>query len=121
MAINQFITYILPKKAIELKFGEIPNQLEMKHSEWEKYTESDNEDLEPEQEDARTINWWKEIKINITKLEKEIDNIITRASWTDDTIWKSEKSEFDHDVVQQEHINNTKRLLKTIKTQLKSG
>jgi len=48
MAINQFITYILPKKAIELKFGEIPNQLEMKHSEWEKYTESDNEDLEPE-------------------------------------------------------------------------
>ncbi len=102
MAINQFITYVLPKKAIETKFGEIPNQLEIKHSEWEKYwekyTASDNEDLEPDFEDARTIHWWKEIKINITELEKEIDKIITRASWTDDRIWKSEKAEFDHDV-----------------------
>ena len=56
MGINQFITYILPKKAIEMKFGEIPIQLEIKHSEWEKfwekYTETDNENLEPEFEET---------------------------------------------------------------------
>ncbi|WP_047547346.1 hypothetical protein [Psychroserpens sp. Hel_I_66] len=113
MAINQFITYILPKKAIEAKFGEIPSQLEIKHSEWEKfwekYTSSDKEDLEPDFEDARTINWWKETKINITELETEIDKIITRASWTDDRIWKSEKAEFDHDV--SIGLNNTNEFI----------
>ncbi|TWO30425.1 hypothetical protein E1J38_014715 [Seonamhaeicola sediminis] len=56
MAINQFLTFVLPKKPIEEKFGGIPKQLEIKHSEWEKYWENYDMELndapEPEFEDA---------------------------------------------------------------------
>ncbi|WP_025665362.1 hypothetical protein [Aquimarina megaterium] len=97
MAINQFPIFILPKKTIEQKFDRLPAQLEIKHSEWKKFWENYNGEDDPKFEDARTTKWWKEIKVDILNLEKEIDKIITRASWTDGLNWKSEKSEFDHD------------------------
>ncbi|KZS39495.1 hypothetical protein AWE51_25825 [Aquimarina aggregata] len=101
MAINQFPIFILPKKSIKQKFGHIPEQLEIKHSEWKKFWDNFvgdiDGDIEPDFEDARTIKWWKEINVDILNLEKEIDKFITRASWTNGLNWKSEKSEFDHD------------------------
>jgi|GEM_PF-2916141 len=34
MAINQFLTFVLPRKPIEEKYGGLPKQLEIKHAEW---------------------------------------------------------------------------------------
>lgn len=101
MAIYQFLTYVLPKKAIKQRFGEIPKQLEIKHAEWEKYWDNwnidSNEIPKPEFEDAITTKWWKGIQINITELKSQIDQIIPRASW-DKESWKIENGIVDHDL-----------------------
>lgn len=102
MAINQFLTFVLPKKPIEEKYGGIPKQLEIKHAEWAKYWENYQMDLneapEPEFEDAISTKWWKEIEIDIVELRNNIDKIITRAEWNGGQSWKTEKAEFDHDL-----------------------
>jgi hypothetical protein len=102
MAINQFLTFVLPKKPIEEKYGGIPKQLEIKHAEWEKYWKNYDMELndapEPEFEDAISTKWWKGIEIDIVELRKDIDKIITRAEWNGGTSWKTEKAKFDHDL-----------------------
>ena len=101
MATYQFLTFVLPRKPIEKKYGGIPKQLEIKHSEWEKYWENYdvemNEAPELEFEDAITTKWWKGIQINIAELRNEIDQIIPRASWNNES-WKIENGEVDHDL-----------------------
>ncbi|WP_299782790.1 hypothetical protein [uncultured Formosa sp.] len=101
MATYQFLTFVLPRKPIEKKYGGIPKQLEIKHAEWEKYWENYdvemNEAPEPEFEDAITTKWWKGIQINIAELRNEIDQIIPRASWNNES-WKIENGEVDHDL-----------------------
>ena len=102
MAINQFQTFILPRKPIEDKYCCIPKRLEIKHAEWEKYWKFYDMELndapEPEFKDAISIKWWKEIEIDIVELRKDIDKIITRAEWNGGMSWKTEKGEFDHDL-----------------------
>ncbi|QNJ98152.1 hypothetical protein [Constantimarinum furrinae] len=102
MAINQFLTFVLPKKPIEEKYGGIPKQLEIKLAEWEKYWENYdmelNDEPEPEFKDAISTKWWKGIEIDIVELRKDIDKIITRAEWNGGTSWKTGKAEFDHDL-----------------------
>ncbi len=102
MATYQFLTFVLPKKPIEEKYGGIPKQLEIKHAKWEKYWENYdmelNEAPEPEFEDAISTKWWKGIEIDIADLRKDIDKIITRAKWNGGTSWKTENSRFDHDL-----------------------
>ena len=101
MATYQFLTFVLPRKPIEEKYGGIPKQLEIKHAEWEKYWENYdvelNEATEPEFEDAISTKWWKGIQINIEELRNEIDRIIPRASWNNES-WKIENGEVDHDL-----------------------
>ncbi|QTE21799.1 hypothetical protein [Polaribacter cellanae] len=101
MATYQFLTFVLPRKPIEKKYGGIPKQLEIKHAEWEKYWDNWNMKLneapEPEFEDAISTKWWKEIQINIAELRDEIDKIIPRASWNNES-WKIENGEVDHDL-----------------------
>ncbi|RLK02516.1 hypothetical protein [Tenacibaculum discolor] len=101
MATYQFLTFVLPRKSIENKYGEIPKQLEMKHAEWEKYWNNWNMELnkvpEPEFEDAISTKWWKGIQINIAELRNEIDKIIPRATWNNES-WKIENGEVDHDL-----------------------
>jgi len=101
MAIYQFLTYVIPKKGLIQKLGEIPAELEIKHSEWEKFWENFtgdiDDDIEPEFEDARTIKWWKYEKIEIQKLRAEIDKIIPRSNWSNNS-WKIENSKIDHDL-----------------------
>jgi len=102
MALYQLLTFVLPKKAIKERFGEIPKQLEIKHAEWETFWDSwnidSNETPEPEFEDAITIKWWKGIQINITELRNQIDQFIPRASW-DKQSWKIENGIVDHDLI----------------------
>ena len=79
MATYQFLTFVLPKKAVENKYGQIPKQLEIKHAEWEKYWDNwdmeQNDAPEPKFEDAISTKWWKEIPIDIEKLKSEIDKL----------------------------------------------
>ena len=101
MATYQFLTFVLPRKPVETKYGEIPKQLEIKHAEWEKYWDNYDVELnnarEPEFEDAISTKWWKGIQINIAELRNEIDKIIPRAAWNDES-WKIENGEVDHDL-----------------------
>lgn len=101
MATYQFLTFVLPRKSIENKYGEIPKQLEVKHAEWEKYWNNWNMELnkapEPEFEDAISTKWWKGIQINIAELRNDIDKIIPRATWNNES-WKIENGEVDHDL-----------------------
>ena len=101
MATYQFLTFVLPRKPIEKKYGGIPKQLEIKHAEWEKYWDNWNMELNeaagPEFEDAISTKWWKGIQINIAELRDEIDKIIPRASWNNES-WKIENGEVDHDL-----------------------
>jgi len=102
MATYQFLTFVLPRTPIEKKYGGIPKQLEIKHAEWEKYWENwdmkSNDAPEPEFKDAISTKWWKGIQINIENLKNNIDRIITRAEWNGGKSWKTENSEFDHDL-----------------------
>ncbi|WP_299137133.1 hypothetical protein [uncultured Tenacibaculum sp.] len=101
MATYQFLTFVLPKQPIEEKYGGIPKQLEIKHAEWEKYWENYDVELndapEPKFKDAISTKWWKEIQIDIAELRNEIDKIIPRASWNNES-WKIENGEVDHDL-----------------------
>jgi hypothetical protein len=111
MAIYQFLTFVLPKKSIIKKYGRVPKQLEIKHAEWEKYFDiwdiESNEVPIPKFEDAISTKWWKEIPIDIEELKSEIDKIIPRASWSNES-WKIENGEIDHDLSidynEQEHF-----------------
>ncbi|GAA3578040.1 peptide chain release factor-like protein [Snuella lapsa] len=74
MVTNQFLTFVFRKKPIEDKYDEISKQLEIKHTEWEKYWENYDMELndasEPEFDDVISIKWWKRIDINILKTLK---------------------------------------------------
>ena len=102
MATYQFLTFVLPKKAIEKKYGVIPKKLEIKHAEWEKYWDRWDMELhempDPEFEDAISTKWWKGIEVDIVQLRNSIDKIITRAEWNGGKSWKTENAEFDHDL-----------------------
>jgi hypothetical protein len=95
MAVWQYQLNIVPKKTILEKYGTIPNELLINDEGWEKYWENivDIENLpEPDFEDANTIKWWKNIKIEIKKTTEQIDKLVTRANWGQDSLdsinWK---------------------------------
>ena len=97
MATYQFLTYVLPKNPIETKYSGIPKRLEIKHAEWDRYWENYNDEPEPQFEDVFSIKWWKGIPIDIIGLRNDIDKIIPRASWNNES-WKIENGNVDHDV-----------------------
>ncbi len=39
---------------------------------------------EPDFEDAKTIKWWTNIKLDIKKTTTEIDKLVSRGDWSDD-------------------------------------
>ena len=87
MAVWQYQLNIIPKKAILEKYGSIPNELLIDHDGWETYWENlvDIDNLpEPNFEDAKTIKWWTNIKIDIKKITQEIDKLVSRGDWNDD-------------------------------------
>ena len=95
MAVWQYQLNIIPKKTILKKYGTIPNELLINNEGWEKYWEGiyDIENLpEPDFEDAKTIKWWTDIKLEIKKTSEQIDKLVTRANWGQDSLdsinWK---------------------------------
>lgn len=101
MATYQFLLYVLPKKSVKEKYGIIPKQLEINHQGWEEYWESLDINLEeypdPDFKDAISTKWWKTISIDYTKLQEEIDSLLPRSNWSNNT-WKSENKKVDHDL-----------------------
>ncbi|MDO6739458.1 hypothetical protein, partial [Wenyingzhuangia sp. 2_MG-2023] len=105
MAIWQYQLNIIPKKSILSKFGKIPIKLEINEDAWEKYWENieDIEDIEnlpePDFEDVKTINWWKNKKLDLKIISSKIDKLVSRADYGKDSlnsiIWKgnSDKNE----------------------------
>ncbi len=84
MAVWQYQLNIIPKKAIIERYGKIPNELSVDKDGWESYWDNlnDIENLpEPNFEDARTIKWWNNVKIDIKETINKIDNLVSRANW----------------------------------------
>jgi hypothetical protein len=82
MAIWQFHIYLIPKKSLLNKYGQVPTQLEMDKDGWSDYIKNADLDTEPAFEDALTIHWWLDLNIsldNILPLLKTFGNI---QSWT---------------------------------------
>ncbi|MBL4669191.1 MAG: hypothetical protein JKY30_08005 [Flavobacteriales bacterium] len=95
MAVWQYQLNNVPKKTILEKYGTIPNELLINNEGWVKYWEDivDIENLpEPDFEDAKTIKWWTGIKLEIKKTSEQIDKLVTRANWGQDSLdsinWK---------------------------------
>ncbi len=87
MAVWQYQLNIIPKKAILEKYGSIPNELLIDHDGWEKYWENvnfDNGFPEPDFEDAKTIKWWTNTKLDIRKTTEQVDPLVSRGDWNDD-------------------------------------
>lgn len=82
MAIWQSHIYLIPKKSLLKKYGQVPTQLEMDKDRWSDYIKNADFDTEPDFEDALTIHWWLDLNItldNILPLLKTFGNI---QSWT---------------------------------------
>ncbi|PKV48847.1 hypothetical protein ATE84_0861 [Aquimarina sp. MAR_2010_214] len=87
MAIWQYQLNIIPKNAVLDKYGEIPEKLFIDEKGWEKYWENVNYDNgfpEPDFEDARTIKWWRNTKLNIRNTANHIDKLVKRGDWSND-------------------------------------
>ena len=95
MAIWQYQLNIIPRKSVLEKYGNIPLELFIDNDSWEKYWENiiDIENLpEPEFEDANTIKWWNNIRLDIKETSEQIDKLVSRANWGKDSLnsinWK---------------------------------
>ena len=105
MAIWQYQLNIIPRKSIIEKYGNIPTELLIANDSWEKYWENikDIENLpEPDFEDAKTIKWWNNIKLDIKKTSEQVDKLVSRANWGKDSLdsvnWKgNSNNEEDND------------------------
>ena len=99
MAVWQYQLSVIPKEAVIKKYGEIPSALVIENKKWEEYWENitDIENLpEPNFEDAKTIKWWENIDLNIRKASEQIDKLVTRANWGQDSLnsinWKGDSN-----------------------------
>ena len=84
MAVWQYQLNVVPKKSILEKFGKIPNELFIDYDNWERYWEERTFGKgfpEPDFEDAKTIKWWTNIKLDIKKTTTEIDKLVSRGDW----------------------------------------
>ena len=85
MAIWQYQLTIIPKESILKKYSEIPEKLFIDKEAWENYWnkwKTKSKEPEIDFEDAKTINWWQNINIDIEKTVSDIDKLITRGDWS---------------------------------------
>jgi hypothetical protein len=85
MAIWQYRLSVIPKNSILDRYGEIPAKLFIDEEAWKAYWKERIErktDIEPGFEDARTINWWKNINVNAKEISSQIDRLVKRGDWS---------------------------------------
>jgi hypothetical protein len=82
MAIWQFHIYLIPKKSLLSKYGQIPTELVMDTDGWSDYLQNSSLDTEPEIEDALTIHWWFDLNINLDSLMPLLNTFGNIQSWT---------------------------------------
>ncbi|WP_138434343.1 hypothetical protein [Winogradskyella algicola] len=105
MAVWQYQLNVIPRKAILEKYGEIPNALFIDHVNWEIHWENvkfESGFPEPNFEDAKTIKWWTNAKLDVYEISDQIDKLVSRAGWGKDSLnsmnWKgSSKNKEDND------------------------
>lgn len=86
MAIYQYRLKVIPEKSVLSKYDSVPERLYINHKGWtnfynnqEYFNDIDNNiDIKPDFEDAYTISWWENIKIDKTELVSTLDNLISR-------------------------------------------
>ena len=82
MAIWQFHIYLIPKKSLLNKYGQIPTQLVMDTDGWSNYFQNSILDTVPEFEDALTIHWWLDLNINLDSFLILLNTFGNIQSWT---------------------------------------
>ena len=97
MAIWQYNLDVIPKDSIIKKHGEIPDLLFIDHDSWESYWKKNHESktiMQPSFEDAKTINWWDDFKLDSEKIATLIDSLVTRSIYNREnsgmTAWKGD-------------------------------
>jgi hypothetical protein len=85
MAIWQFHIYLIPKKSLLNKYGQIPTQLVMDKKGWNNYFQNADLDTQPDFEDALTIPWWVNLNINLDNFLPLLKNFGDIQSWTQNT------------------------------------
>ena len=82
MAIWQFHIYLVPKKSLLYKYGQVPTQLVMDKDGWSDYIQNADLDTEPDFEDALTIHWWLDLNINFDNILPLLKTFGGIQSWT---------------------------------------
>jgi hypothetical protein len=82
MAIWQFHIYLIPKKSLLNKYGQVPTQLVMDKEGWNDYFQNADLETEPEFEDALTIHWWLDLNINLDTILPLLITFGEIQSWT---------------------------------------
>ena len=76
MADTRHILYIIPRRAVQSKYGRVPKKLFVDITKWKEYydaiTKSGNADLKPSWDDALTHKWWEGIEINLDEIRNEL-------------------------------------------------
>jgi hypothetical protein len=86
MAIWQFSVEVIPREAVLENYGEVPKQLFIDKAAWQKFRDSitpDNPFDKPDFEDAFTIEWWENSKINKSDIFPFLDIYLERTEWGD--------------------------------------
>lgn len=85
MAIWQFHIYLIPKKSLLKKYGQVPTELVMDKDGWSNYIQNANLDTETDFEDALTIHWWLDLNINLDNILPLLKTFGDIQSWTQNT------------------------------------
>jgi hypothetical protein len=89
MAVRQIHIYLIPKKSLLNKYGQLPTQLELDKDAWIDYFENLDLYTEPYFEDALTIPWWLDLNVNfdsVLPVFKTFGNIQSSAYGMDGLI-----------------------------------
>lgn len=86
MAIYQYYLALVPKTGLLIKHKEIPKEIEVS--------------IETGYFEAKTEEYWKLAQINYINIKIEIDKIISKANWGDESDsfnWKTNSDDVDND------------------------
>lgn len=82
MAIWQYELNVIPRKGILDRYGEIPDKFFMDKEGWERFWKTFNRDFDNikyDFEDAKTIQWWKNISFDVERVAEEMDKLVKRG------------------------------------------
>ena len=82
MAVWQFQVYFIPRRSLMEKYGKLPSKLEMDDDAWSNYIQDSDLESKPKFEDALTIPWWLNIKLDINEVFTDLKKFGDLQEWS---------------------------------------